>query len=77
MGKEMSSLPGRSGMAIDIDAFLSTSARSMRRSVIRELLKLTSRGGIISFAGGFTDPATFPVRDAASAALGKVKVRGK
>lgn len=46
MGKEMSSLPGRSGMAIDIDTFLSTSARSMRRSLIRELLKLTSRGGI-------------------------------
>jgi 2-aminoadipate transaminase len=50
-------------MAIDIDAFLSTSARSMRRSLIRELLKLTSRGGIISFAGGFPDPATFPVRE--------------
>lgn len=48
-------------MTIDLDAFLSTGARGMRRSLIRELLKLTSRSGIISFAGGFPDPATFPV----------------
>ncbi len=33
----------------------------MTRSLIRELLKLTRRGGIISFAGGLPDPATFPV----------------
>jgi len=50
-------------MTIDLEAFLSTGARGMRRSLIRELLKLTSRGGIISFAGGFPDPATFPVAE--------------
>lgn len=50
-------------MSIDLDAFLSTGARGMRRSLIRELLKLTNRGGIISFAGGFPDPATFPVEE--------------
>ncbi len=50
-------------MTIDLDAFLSTGARGMRRSLIRELLKLTSRGGIISFAGGFPDPTTFPVEE--------------
>ncbi|HEV8340293.1 MAG TPA: PLP-dependent aminotransferase family protein [bacterium] len=50
-------------MGVDLEALLSSSARGMRRSLIRELLKLTSRGGIISFAGGFPDPATFPVAD--------------
>ncbi len=50
-------------MGVDLEAFLSSSARGMRRSLIRELLKLTSRGGIISFAGGFPDPSTFPVAD--------------
>ncbi|MBI3975480.1 MAG: aminotransferase class I/II-fold pyridoxal phosphate-dependent enzyme, partial [Armatimonadetes bacterium] len=50
-------------MEVNLEAFLSTSARAMRRSLIRELLKLTSRGGIISFAGGFPDPTTFPVAD--------------
>jgi len=50
-------------MSVDYEAFLSRSARGMRRSLIRELLKLTSRGGIISFAGGFPDPATFPVAE--------------
>jgi 2-aminoadipate transaminase len=52
-------------MGVDLEAFLSSSARGMRRSLIRELLKLTSRGGIISFAGGFPDPATFPVAELA------------
>lgn len=40
--------------------FYSASARVMTRSLIRELLKLTQRGGIVSFAGGLPDPATFP-----------------
>lgn len=34
--------------------------KSARRSVIRELLKLTEQPSIISFAGGLPDPATFP-----------------
>lgn len=41
----------------------SASARVMTRSLIRELLKLTRRGGIVSFAGGLPDPATFPVEE--------------
>ena len=32
----------------------------MRRSTIREILKLMARKGIISFAGGFPSPETFP-----------------
>lgn len=45
------------------DEFYSASARVMTRSLIRELLNLTRRGGIISFAGGLPDPATFPVQE--------------
>jgi len=50
-------------MPSDWDEFYSASARVMTRSLIRELLKLTRRGGVISFAGGLPDPATFPVQE--------------
>src|SRR2546422_10603490 len=50
-------------MPLDWQEFYSASARVMTRSLIRELLKLTRRGGIISFAGGLPDPATFPVEE--------------
>ncbi len=43
----------------------------MKRSTIRELLKLTSQPGMISFAGGLPAPETFPV-DALRAASDKV-----
>ncbi|HDQ45266.1 MAG TPA: PLP-dependent aminotransferase family protein [bacterium] len=43
----------------------SMSATGARRSVIRELLKLTQQPGIISFAGGLPSPETFPVREIA------------
>src|SRR5687767_3332618 len=35
----------------------------MKASEIRELLKLTEKPSIISFAGGLPNPATFPVQD--------------
>jgi 2-aminoadipate transaminase len=50
-------------MMEDLSEFYSAGARVMSRSLIRELLKLTRRGGIISFAGGLPDPSTFPVED--------------
>lgn len=50
-------------MAEDLADFYSAGARVMSRSLIRELLKLTRRGGIISFAGGLPDPSTFPVAE--------------
>lgn len=50
-------------MMVDLSEFYSASARVMSRSLIRELLKLTRRGGIISFAGGLPDPSTFPVEE--------------
>jgi 2-aminoadipate transaminase len=50
-------------MVTRFEALYSTTARGLRRSVIRELLKLTRNPEIISFAGGLPDPATFPVRE--------------
>lgn len=41
----------------------SQNANNMRKSVIRELLKLTQQPNIISFAGGLPAPETFPVQD--------------
>ena len=46
-------------------------AQKMNPSVIREILKVTEKPGIISFAGGLPSPKTFPVR-AFSAACEKV-----
>lgn len=43
-------------------------AQRMQPSPIRELFKLLSRPGIISFAGGLPDPAAFPVEQFAACA---------
>ncbi|PKK89271.1 MAG: aminotransferase [Candidatus Wallbacteria bacterium HGW-Wallbacteria-1] len=45
---------------IDLAKNYSIMARRAKKSVIRELLKLTSKPEIISFAGGLPDPAEFP-----------------
>jgi 2-aminoadipate transaminase len=50
---------------------LARRAENMNPSVIREILKVTERPGIISFAGGLPSPRTFPV-DAFAAACDKV-----
>jgi len=50
-------------MIKDLTAFYSKDALNMKRSEIRELLKVTRRPDIISFAGGLPDPETFPVKD--------------
>jgi len=42
---------------------LSHRAAKMNPSVIREILKVTERPGIISFAGGLPSPKTFPVAE--------------
>jgi DNA-binding transcriptional MocR family regulator len=46
---------------LDWDALYAGRADRMKASEIRELLKLLSRGEIISFAGGIPDPALFPM----------------
>lgn len=48
---------------IDLVKNYSVIARRMKRSVIRELLKLTNKPDIISFAGGLPDPTAFPVEE--------------
>ena len=45
----------------------SSRARGMKRSVIRELLKLTANPEVISFAGGLPAPETFPVEEVRAA----------
>ena len=53
---------------------LAQRAERMNPSVIREILKVTEKPGIISFAGGLPSPKTFPVRafaDACTRVLGQ------
>ncbi len=59
---------------------LAARAEKMNPSVIREILKVTEKPGIISFAGGLPSPQTFPVSEFAKACaqvLGDDGVAGK
>lgn len=51
-----------------IEPAFSENALTMKKSVIRELLKITQRPDIISFAGGLPAPETFPAEDLRAAA---------
>ncbi len=53
---------------LDLESLYSANANNMKKSVIRELLKLTGQPGIISFAGGLPAPQTFPVEGLRAAA---------
>jgi 2-aminoadipate transaminase len=46
---------------------LARRAEKMNPSVIREILKVTEKPGIISFAGGLPSPKTFPIAEFAAA----------
>ncbi len=48
------------GIMIDLVKNLATINRRTKSSVIRELLSLTNKPGMISFAGGLPDPKAFP-----------------
>ena len=50
-------------MITSTERFLSGSGRNMRRSAIREILKVLQKPGMISFAGGLPAPETFPIED--------------
>jgi len=50
-------------MIKDISSFYSKNACNMKRSEIRELLKVTRQPNMISFAGGLPGPETFPVKE--------------
>lgn len=47
----------------NLDNYFSEMSKRAKKSVIRELLKLTKRPGIISFAGGLPAPCTFPAEE--------------
>jgi 2-aminoadipate transaminase len=51
-------------------------AQRMNPSVLRELLKLTDRPGVISFAGGLPSPKTFPTPQFADACAAVLKNEG-
>ena len=48
-------------MISDLEQIFSTNIKGMKKSAIRELLKLTQRPEIISFAGGLPAPESFPI----------------
>lgn len=48
-------------MISDLEQIYSISIKGMKKSAIRELLKLTQRPEIISFAGGLPAPESFPI----------------
>ncbi len=50
-------------MALSVNNRFSRIAGNMKRSAIREMLKLTRQPDIISFAGGLPSPESFPVDD--------------
>lgn len=55
---------------------LAQRAHKMNPSVIREILKVTEKPGIISFAGGLPSPKTFPVQAFAAACDAVLKTDG-
>ncbi|TBH21359.1 2-aminoadipate transaminase [Thermus thermamylovorans] len=52
-------------------------ARRIQASTIRELLKLTQRPGVLSFAGGLPAPELFPKEEAAHKAAAILKEKGE
>lgn len=48
-------------MISDLEQIYSTNIKGMKKSAIRELLKLTQRPDVISFAGGLPAPESFPI----------------
>ena len=50
-------------MTNTFDRFFSNSSQLMRKSAIREILKVTQRPEMISFAGGLPSPDSFPIED--------------
>ena len=55
---------------------LAARAEKMNPSVIREILKVTEKPGIISLAGGLPSPKTFPIESFAAAAASVLATDG-
>ncbi len=56
---------------------LARRAEKMNPSVIREILKVTEKPGIISFAGGLPSPKTFPIAEFAKACEEVLRGKGE
>ncbi len=63
-------------MVSDLERMFSENARGMKKSVIRELLKLTRRPEVISFAGGLPDLSAFPVEEVSQVTVDVLKRDG-
>lgn len=62
---------------INYEPLFSHNAKAMKRSEIRELLKLTAKPGIISFAGGLPAPDLFPVEEITAVTCAVMEREGK
>jgi len=62
---------------IDLDRFLSGDARVMQYSAIRQMAKIASQPGMISFAAGAPNAETFPVQEIAEVASSLLAKDGK
>ncbi len=62
---------------LNYDQFYSTSAKGMKKSEIREILKLISKPGVISFAGGLPAPDLFPLQEIKEIAVDVLDRDGK
>ena len=56
---------------------LARRAEKMNPSVIREILKVTEKPGIISLAGGLPSPKTFPIAEFAAACESVLRGQGE
>jgi len=61
----------------NLESVFSINVIGLKKSVIRELLKLTQKPGIISFAGGLPSPETFPIAEIADLAKEVIEKEGK
>ena len=59
-----------------LESLFSRRAKGLRASEIRELLKLTQKPDIISFAGGLPNPVTFPYDELEDIVTGVIKEHG-
>lgn len=64
-------------MADTFDRFFSDASQLMKKSAIREILKLTQRPEMISFAGGLPSPDSFPIEDIRRVTAEVLELEGK
>ena len=64
-------------MADTFERFFSDASQLMKKSAIREILKLTQRPEMISFAGGLPSPDSFPIEDIKRVTAEVLELEGK